>query len=74
MEVSEEGVARDCSTRLKSQKPPVQILPATPTSYIALNKLVNLSRPQFLQPFLQIKSEKLQESPGTKSITTVWGF
>ena len=40
------------------------------TSYITLDKLVNLSRPQFPQSCFQIKSEKLQESPGTKTIIT----
>lgn len=59
---------------LCSQGELVQILTLTFTSYITLDKLVNLSRPQFPQSFFQIKSEKLQESPGTKTITTVWGF
>lgn len=52
----------------------VQILTLTPTSHMTLDELVNLSWPQFAQSFFQIKSEKLQKSPGTKNMTSMWGF
>ena len=52
----------------------VQILTLTPTSHMTLDELVNLSWPRFSQSFFQIKPEKLQKSPGTKNMTSMWGF